>query len=374
MGLIKRLRLKPREGRDLNPSTTTGEAIKEAKNAVPTIITAYSYNVSNYLTKKIKTVQELDEYLEVNAELTTWIDIKGLGNAELLEYVGKKFGIHELVIEDIVNLNQRPKLDEYEEYLFSVSRVLYINSDSLIVNEQISFLLMPNVLISFQENNHDSIAAVAERLRSGKGSLRSGGTSYMMYALMDMVIDNYFTVLNELGDQLDTLEELLYRRPNKSLMNDTQQIKRAMIMIRRAAWPERDKLNDILRSESPLITAETKTFVRDVYDHCMQVIDLVESYKEVTTSLIDMNLAFLSNKMNEIMKVLTIISSIFIPLTFIAGVYGMNFAYQDPETGKVLHKNMPELYAENGYVYTMAIMLVIALLQVVYFWRKGWLK
>lgn len=374
MGLIKRLRLKPREGRDLNPSTVHGDVIKPAQSAIPTIITAHSYDKSNYYVKKIETVQELDEHLVKNKELTTWIDIKGLGNLELLEFIGKKFGIHELVVEDIVNLNQRPKLDEYEDYLFSVSRILYVNPESLIINEQISFLLMPKVLISFQENNHDCIAVVADRLKSGKGSIRSGGTSYMMYALMDMVIDHYFTLLNELGDQLDTLEELLYRRPNKSLMNDTQQIKRAMIMIRRAAWPERDKLNDIIRSESPLITSETKTFVRDVYDHCMQVIDLVESYKEVTTSLIDMNLAFLSNKMNEIMKVLTIISSIFIPLTFIAGVYGMNFAYQDPETGKVLHKNMPELYAENGYVYTMEVMFIIAIIQLIFFWRKGWLK
>ena len=373
MGLIKRLRLKPRESRNYNPSTVAGSLVP-VQNAVPAVITAHSYDKSNYNVKKIESVQELDDHLTTNSELTSWIDIKGQGSLELLEYIGKKFQIHELVIEDIVNSNQRPKLDEYEEYLFSVSRVLYVNSESLIINEQISFLLMPKVLISFQENHHDCIAAVADRLKAGKGSLRSGGTSYMMYALMDMVIDNYFTVLNELGDQLDTLEELLYRRPNKSLMHDTQEIKRAMIMIRRASWPERDKLNDILRSESSLITAETKTFVRDVYDHCMQVIDLVESYKDVTTSLIDMNLAFLSNKMNEIMKVLTVISSIFIPLTFIAGVYGMNFAYQDPETGKVLHKNMPELYAENGYVYTMGLMLAIALIQVIYFWRKGWLK
>jgi len=147
-----------------------------------------------------------------------------------------------------------------------------------------------------------------------------------------------------------------------------------MISIRRAVWPERDKINDPLRSENPLITKETKTFLRDTYDHSMQIIDLVESYRDITTGLIDMNLSFISNRMNEIMKVLTIISSIFIPLTFIAGVYGMNFAYQDPETGKTLHRNMPELYLENGYLYTMGAMLLIALLQIVYFWRKGWLN
>ena len=147
-----------------------------------------------------------------------------------------------------------------------------------------------------------------------------------------------------------------------------------MITIRRAVWPERDKLNDLIRTDTPLITAETKTFLRDTYDHSMQIIDLVESYRDITTGLIDMNLSFISNRMNEIMKVLTIISSIFIPLTFIAGVYGMNFAYQDPDTGEILHKNMPELYLHNGYLYTLGAMLLIAVLQVIYFWRKGWLN
>ncbi|MDB5120888.1 MAG: magnesium and cobalt transport protein CorA [Sphingobacteriales bacterium] len=373
MGLIKRIRIKPRVRKSFDPSSDPS-VLKAAGNALPPKIIAHSYNSNDYFTEEISSIESLNALLTKYPKYTHWIDVKGLGDVNLLEQIGQKFGIHELVIEDIVNSNQRPKLDEYDGYLFSVSRMLYTNPESLIENEQISFLLLPNVLLSFQENYHNCIDAVVERLKAGKGSLRTGGTSYMMYALMDMVIDNYFTLLNQLGDQLETLEELLYRRPNKSLMHDTQEIKRAMIMIRRASWPERDKLNDIIRSESLLITAETKTFVRDVYDHCMQVIDLVESYKEVTTSLIDMNLAFLSNKMNEIMKVLTVISSIFIPLTFIAGVYGMNFAYQDPETGKVLHKNMPELYAENGYVYTMIVMLIIALLQVIYFWRKGWLK
>jgi magnesium transporter len=158
------------------------------------------------------------------------------------------------------------------------------------------------------------------------------------------------------------------------MMFDIQSIKKAMITIRRAIWPERDKINDLIRSESALVNGETKTFLRDTYDHCMQIIDLVESYRDITTGLIDMNLSFISNRMNEIMKVLTIISSIFIPLTFIAGVYGMNFSYEDPKTGNILSKNMPELYEENGYMYTMGAMLLIAILQLIYFWRKGWLS
>jgi len=257
--------------------------------------------------------------------------------------------------------------------LFTVSRYLYINDEQEIVNDQLSFLTLPQMVFSFQPAYTDCFKPVVNRLRSDKGSFRTGGSSYMLYALMDLVVDEYFEVINRLGDELETLEELLYRRPEKSMMFDIQSIKRSMITIRRAVWPERDKINDLIRSESPLITRETKTFLRDTYDHSMQIIDLVESYRDITTGLIDMNLSVISNRMNEIMKVLTIISSIFIPLTFIAGVYGMNFAYQDPETGKILGKNMPELYSENGYIYTLGAMLIIALLQIIYFWRKGWL-
>ncbi len=278
------------------------------------------------------------------------------------------------MLEDIANTQQRPKLDEYEIYLFAVSRMLYVNADLEIENEQISFILLPQVLISFQESYTNCIEPVINRLKLGKGNIRISGASYMMYSLMDVVIDNYFVLIYKLGEELETIEELLYRKPDKSLMYQIQAIKRAMIMIRRAIWPERNKINDMIRSDSKLITKGTKTFLRDTYDHCMQVADMVESYKDITTSLIDMNLSFISNRMNEIMKVLTIISSIFIPLTFIAGVYGMNFACQDPQTGKILHKNMPELYSENGYVYVMAFMFVIAVLQVIYFWRKGWFK
>jgi magnesium transporter len=195
-----------------------------------------------------------------------------------------------------------------------------------------------------------------------------------MYALMDIILDNYFFLINRFGEELDTLEERLYRRPDKSITIEAQEIKRAFITVRRAAWPERDKINDMLRSTSPLITDHTKLFLKDVYDHSMQIIDLVESYKEITSSLIDMYLSFVSNRTNQVMKVLTIISSIFIPLTFIAGVYGMNFAYQDPATGKILHNNMPELYAENGYLYTWIVMAVIAIAQLIFFWHKGWFR
>lgn len=372
MAKIKRISIKAKHK---SPIVETAPGVFQiSKDALKPKITVHSYSEQKYVATEVESVDQIEHELRKHPTLTHWIDVRGLGDIALFEYIEKKFKIHNLVIEDIVNTYQRPKLDEYDHYLFATSRVLYLNQGLEIENEQVSFVLMPKVLISFQESYTNCMEAAVTRLQAGKGNARTGGTSYMMYALMDIIIDNYYTLIFRMGDELDIIEELLYRKPDKSIMFKTQEIKRAMILVRRAAWPERDKLNDMIRSSSPLITDETKTFLRDAYDHSMQVVDLVENYKDITTSLIDMNFSITSNRMNEIMKVLTVISSIFIPLTFIAGVYGMNFAYQDPETGKILHKNMPELYAENGYVYTLIAMGVISVIQIIWFWRRGWLK
>lgn len=372
MGKIKRIRVKHR--RYITEDHAAPGSLHIPEDALKPKIFVHSYNEQEYVHEELVGTEQIDAHLQKYAHLTHWLDIRGLADAGLLQYIQHKFRIHTLILEDIVNFRQRPKLDESEGYLFAISRLLYVNEELEIENEQMSFLLTEQVLISFQENYTDTTAAINPRLESGKGNIRSGGTSYMMYALMDIIVDNYFTLIYKLGEELETLEDLLYRRPAKSVMYDTQSIKRALYVVRRAVWPERDKINDLIRSDSPLIADETKTFLRDTYDHCMQIMDLVESYKDITTSLIDMNLSFISNRMNEIMKVLTVISSLFIPLTFIAGVYGMNFAYKDPDTGKVLRDNMPELYAEHGYAYTLAVMALIALVQLIYFYRKGWLS
>lgn len=371
MGKIKRIRVKSNERR--NAPGISPENLQVRDSDPTPRITLRSYDDDDFAEIEIQNYTEIDDQLIKHPALTHWINVQGLGDLKLFEYLAEKFKIHALILEDIVSNRQRPKLDESDDYLFVVSRLMYINQDQEIENKQISFLLLDHVLISFQETYTEVFNPVINRLKRDKGIIRKSGSSYILYALMDVVIDDYFELISKLGDQLETLEELMYRRPEKSMMYDIQSVKRAMIAIRRAVWPERDKINDLIRSESPLITAETKTFLRDTYDHSMQIIDLVESYRDITTGLIDMNLSFISNRMNEIMKVLTIISSIFIPLTFIAGVYGMNFALQDPKTGEVLSRNMPELYEENGYVYTLAAMLIIAILQIIYFWRKGWL-
>jgi len=372
MGKIKRIRVKSNNHRT-TPGSSPG-LLELLESDLKPKITVHSYDDDHYEEKVTEKYTDIDEQLAKYPDYTHWIHIEGLGDRKLFDYLEQQFKVHKLVLEDISSSRQRPKLDESEHYLFAISRSLYINENLEVDNEQLSYLLFPNILISFQQSYASFYEPVINRLKTDKGNIRTSGPSYMLYSLMDVVVDNYFELINRLGDELETLEELLYRQPRKSMMFDIQAIKRAMIVIRRAVWPERDKINDLIRTDSPLILPETKTFLRDTYDHTMQIIDLVESYRDITTGLIDMNLSIISNRMNEIMKVLTIISSIFIPLTFIAGVYGMNFSYEDPETGKILQHNMPELYAENGYVYTMVAMFLIALVQIIYFWRKGWLS
>ncbi|HXI00167.1 MAG TPA: magnesium/cobalt transporter CorA [Sphingobacteriaceae bacterium] len=372
MGKIKRLRLQT-TSHPVAVGTSPGN-YQVNEGALESKITIHSYSPDDYLVIEVANYEDIEGQLNKKPDHSHWIEVRGLANVELLDYIREKYNIHKLLIEDIVHTTQRPKIDEYDTYLFAVSRMLCINEDLEVSNEQLSFILTEKVLISFHESYNDCLQPVRYRLESGKGCIRHSDSSYLLYELMDIVLDNYFSLLYKLGEELEVIEEIAYRRAGKAVIYESQQIKRIMLTIRRAAWPERDKINDMMRSTSDLITPQTKTFLKDAYDHCMQIIDLIESFKDITTSIIDMNLSFISNRMNEIMKVLTIISSIFIPLTFIAGVYGMNFAYQDPKTGKILEHNMPELYAENGYVYVMILMLFIAALQVVYFWRKGWLR
>jgi magnesium transporter len=369
---IRRLRIKFQRHEGAPGRSPGAYVIKET--ALKPRITIHSYGLESYVVHDCPDHLALEKYLNEAPDLMHWIDIKGLGDQELLAWFQQKFQIHKLVMEDVVHTHQRPKLDEYDDYIFVVSRSFCVNTEELVENDQVAFICTEKIVISFQDTYRDCLDPVRQRLSAKNGRRRFMDSSYLLYSLMDVILDNYFSVLHRLGDELDTLEELAFRRAGKEIIYHSQQIKKILIALRRAAWPERDKLNDLMRSTSSLITPETKTFLKDAYDHCMQVIDLVESYKDITTSVIDMNLSFQSNRMNEIMKLLTIISSIFIPLTFIAGVYGMNFAYRDPESGQLLEQNMPELYAPNGYPYTLAVMLMIALLQLVWFWKKGWLR
>jgi len=343
------------------------------ENALKPVIKLYKYNMEHYEVRELSSLNNVAQIV-ADKSFTFWIEIKGYNSLEMFETLSTDFNVNKLVLEDITRTYQRPKFEEYDGYDFAVSRMLSLDENKELDNVQVSFLLTDNALFTLQETYEDCLEPIRARLRGGKGNIRIAGSSYLMYALMDIIVDTYFVILNSWSEDLDAVEDRLFDKPDKSVMFDTQMIKRNLIGIRRVVWPERDKLNDILRSDSPLVTEQAKPYIKDAYDHCIQIIDVVESLKEISISNLDMYLSMISNRMNEIMKVLTIISSIFIPLTFIAGIYGMNFAIEDPVTGKLLPKNMPELYAAHGYLYTMVGMGLIAVAQIIYFWRKGWFK
>lgn len=343
------------------------------ENSLKPKITLYTYNEQEYKVEELQNLNGIKAKTS-NEKLNFWIEVKGFKSVKMFETLAKELSINKLILEDITRTYQRPKFEEYNDYVFSISRMLCLDDEGALENEQVSFILTKNTLFTFQDRYEDCLDPVRKRLDLGKGNIRVGGSSYLMYALMDMIVDNYFSVLSAWSEELDGIEDRLLEKPDKTIMFDTQMIKRNLITLRRVAWPERDKMNDILRTDSHFIDEQTKLYIRDAYDHCIQIIDMVESLKEIAASNIDMYLSIISNRMNEIMKVLTIISSIFIPLTFIAGIYGMNFSREDPVTGKVMPLNMPELYAEHGYVAALVVMAVIAILQIIYFWRKGWFK
>jgi magnesium transporter len=343
------------------------------ENSLAPIINLHAFNAESYNVSKLESLHNLNT-LTSDERLTYWVEIKGFKSEVMFETLSVDWKINKLILEDITRTYQRPKYEEYGAYDFAISRMLYLDEENNLENEQLSFILTKRILFTFQDQYSDCLGPIRNRLAIGKGNIRIGGTSYLMYALMDLIVDEYFAVLGAWGDDLDKIEDRLFEKPDKSIMYDTQLIKRNLITVRRIAWPERDKMNDILRTDSPLIDEQAKVYIRDAYDHCIQIIDMVESLKEISASNIDMYLSIISNRMNEIMKVLTIISSIFIPLTFIAGIYGMNFSREDPVTGKIMPDNMPELYQEHGYEYTMIVMGLIAVVQVLYFWRKGWFK
>lgn len=347
-------------------------SINIPEDAVKPVIMVYSYNKNELVKSEGKTMDVILKQFKKCTDHTHWIQVKGLGDAQLIEEIGSHLKINPLVLEDIVNVHQRPKFDEYDDYVFSTSRILRFNEAHELVNCQFSALIKDDTIISFEETYDEYFEAVKARLEVGKGAIRTAGAGYMCYALTDTILDNYFVMLAEVGDMLDDTEDHLYSRPDKSVMYSAQSLKRVLIAVRRSSWPERDKINDMIRTESPLIKPEVKLYLRDAYDHCIQIMDLVESYKEITSSIIDLYLSMVSNRMNEIMKVLTIISVIFIPLTFVAGVYGMNFSRVDPATNKVMPANMPELYSSHGYVYALSGMFILAIIQVIVFWKKGW--
>jgi magnesium transporter len=309
-------------------------------------------------------VQSVDECIVYKAKPTaTWINVDGVHNTTLLEKIGECFGLHRLVIEDLMNVVQRPKVEDYGEYLFVVLKMLtYDEKEGRIVPEQVSLIIGENFLLTFQEGvKGDVFPLIRDRLRSGKGKSRKMGVDYLAYALLDALVDGYFVILEKLGERIDLLEEELVARPGRAIVEQLYQLKRELLFLHKAVWPLREVVSSLVRRESPLIRETTAPYLRDVYDHVVQAIDSVEIYRDMLSTMLDLYLSSVSNRMNEIMKVLTIIATIFMPLTFLAGVYGMNFKY------------MPELDWKYGYFIIWTIMIAIGIGMGFYFKRKKWL-
>jgi magnesium transporter len=336
----------------------------EAPGAAPVRITVIDYGPDHLEEKVIERFEDLLPYRD--APTTTWINIEGLHNVALLESLGQHFGVHSLTLEDVLNCGQRPKLEDYGTYHFMVMKSLSLK-DGVLELEQISFILGKNYILTIQEVPGDSFEAVRQRIRRGKGLIRQAGADYLLYALVDALIDEFFPVLERYGEQIEELEDEVILHPSPEILQRVHAVKRDLLVLRRTAWPERDTINAFSREESHLISAETKVFVRDCYDHIIQVIDITETYRDLSSGLQEAYLSSISLRMNEVMKVLTIISTIFIPLTFIAGIYGMNF---DTD---VSPWNMPELEWYWGYPFSLTVMAIVAVGLIIYFRRKEWL-
>jgi magnesium transporter len=323
----------------------------------PVRVTVMDYSAERLVEREIHTAEELAPYRETPT--VTWINVEGLQDVAFLEALGKIFEFHPLALEDVLNCGQRPKLEDYGKYHFLVMKSLLLRGEDL-DTEQISFFLAGNYIITLQEVPGDSFEAVRERIRHGKGQIRRMGSDYLLYALVDALIDEFFPVLESFGERIEELEDEVIGSPDPETLNEIHRVKRELLLLRRVAFPEREVINALQRDEAHLIRPEIRVFLRDCYDHIIQVLDMVETYRDLAGGMLDVYLSSTSNRLNEVMKVLTIISTIFIPLNFIAGLYGMNF------------HNMPELGSRYGYPIVLAVMATTAGGLVLYFKRKGW--
>ena len=322
-------------------------------------ITVIDYDEMHFQEREAKTIAEC---LPLKDRPTVmWINIDGLHQVEILEQLGECFGLHPLVLEDILNTGQRPKIEDFGDYIFVVLKMLYDDKSEGIAAEQISLILGPDFVVAFQEMAGDVFDPIRERIKRGRGRIRKMGADYLAYALLDSVVDNYFIVLEKLGEQIEFLEEELVTNPTTVTLQIIHDLKREMIFLRKSVWPLREIISGLERGESALIQESTGIYLRDVYDHTIQVVDTVETFRDMVSGMLEIYLSSVSNRMNEVMKVLTIIATIFIPLTLIVGIYGMNFQY------------MPELAWRWGYPVVWLIMLAIGGLMLVYFRRKRWL-
>ncbi len=336
-------------------------------------ITIIDYDEKHYHEAEAKEVEECFRFK--NMPTVTWINIDGLHQMEVLEKLGSCYGIHPLVLEDILT-DQRPKIEDYDDYIFIVLKMLYYDEegdkktededdeddlgDTNLDMDQVSMILGPNFIISFKEKEVDVFNPLRDRLRTAKGKIRKQGADYLAYSMIDAIVDHYFLIMEKLGDRFEDLEDSVVSDPQPGILPTIYNLKRDMLFLRKSVWPLREAISKMQRSDSPLVSEAIKIYLRDVYDHTIQVIENIETFRDMSASLLETYLSSLSNKLNEVIKLLTIISTIFIPLTFLAGLYGMNFRF------------MPELESPFGYPAVLILMLLVVVVMMVYFRRKEW--
>lgn len=342
----------------LPPGTLIHIGDKKIENVEITLI---SYDEAQYQEREIKKIEECFPFKD--KPVVTWLNINGIHDAEIMGKIGEHFGLHPLLLEDIMDTDQRPKIEDFGDYIFIILKMIYCCNEKKneIEIEQVSLILGLNFVISFQERAGDVFNSIRERIRRGKGRMRKSGADYLAYTLIDAIVDNYFVILEGTGEKIEEMEEKLVTNPTPNTLQGIHNLKRDMIFLRKSVWPLREIISGLERTESSLIEESTGIYLRDVYDHSIQVIDTIETFRDMISGMLDIYLSSISNKMNEVMKLLTIIATIFIPLTFITGVYGMNFVY------------MPELQLRWGYFATLLIMAVVSVFMLIYFRKKKWL-
>lgn len=323
-------------------------------------VTVFDYDADTLVEKHDASLQECLKCLDTPG--ITWINICGIDDIQTIELVGRRFGLHPLLLEDIMSSGQRSKLDDYKDTIYIVVKMLNYSEDKQQVDdEQVSLVLGKNFLISFLESKNNVFAPIYERLRPKNSRIRQKGADYLCYALIDCLIDNYFLILEKVDEKLENLENELIQFPSPKTLQKIQRTKREITLLRKSVWPMREVISNFRRIETPLIQDATKLYIHDVYDHTIQAIDTIESFRDIASGMLDIYLSNISQRMNEIMKVLTVVSTIFVPLTFIASIYGMNF------------DNIPELHWHYGYYYVLAIMAIVTTCMLIYFRRKKWI-
>jgi magnesium transporter len=339
--------------------------VQPGRRNVPPDITLVQYDATSLTEDKISSVEELGKRFD--KKKVNWINIEGLGDIPLLQALTKEFGLHAIAMEDAVNTTQRAKAEHFGDHFFILTDMIYEDGEGSVAVEQVSLFMGANFVITLQEEKgRDVFAPVRARLRAGRGYARRMKADYLAYALLDATVDQYFPILENIGDAIEGIEDVMLEKPTRDTLRRLYECKRLLLQIRRAAWPQREIFSTLIRDDTELVSRETQVFLRDCYDHSTQIIDILESYRDLAAGLMDVYLSSLGFRTNEIMRVLTVVSVLFIPLTFLAGVYGMNFDTDFP-------LNMPELKWPFGYIFFWCVSALIVGGMITFFKRKHWL-